>query len=117
VAPQTMEAVVLHEPDRYSFEGGVPVSAIGPQEVLCRVGGIPAEEAPLPLKRFVLDEIEVVGSRAVPNCLPEVLALVQSGALRLRELVTHRFPLREFGAALETFRDRKGGALKVVVEP
>mgnify|MGYP001570393799 FL=1 len=81
------------------------------------VGGLPAEEAPLPLKRFVLDEIEVVGSRAAPNCLPEVLALVQAGALRLRELVTHRFPLREFRAALETFQDRKGGALKVVVEP
>lgn len=81
------------------------------------VGGIPGEEAPLPLGRFVLDEIEVVGSRAAPGALPEVLAFVRSGALRLRELVTHRFPLREFQTALETFRDRKDGALKVVVEP
>src|SRR3990172_5278921 len=63
------------------------------------VGGRPAEDAALPLKRFVLDEIELIGSRAAPNCLPEVLALVQAGALRLRELVTHRFPLREFPAA------------------
>lgn len=81
------------------------------------IGGLSPEDAPLPLRRFVLDEIEVVGSRAAPNCLPEVLRLVQSGALRLGELVTHRFPLRSFTEAMETFRDRKGGALKVVVEP
>ncbi|MBI3025424.1 MAG: alcohol dehydrogenase catalytic domain-containing protein [Candidatus Tectomicrobia bacterium] len=81
------------------------------------VGGLPAEDAALPLKRFVLDEIEVVGSRAAPNCLPEVLALVQAGAIRLRDLVTHRFPLREFSSALATFQDRSGGVLKVVVEP
>ncbi|MBI3127090.1 MAG: zinc-binding dehydrogenase [Candidatus Tectomicrobia bacterium] len=81
------------------------------------IGGLPAEDVPLPLKRFVLDEIEVVGSRAAPNCLPEVLALVQAGALRLRELVTHRFPLSDFQTALATFQDRSGGALKVVVEP
>ncbi len=81
------------------------------------VGGIPQENAPLPFQRFVLDEIEVVGSRAAPNCLPEVLALTKIGALRLSELVTHKFPLREFTEAMETFRERKGGALKVVVEP
>jgi L-iditol 2-dehydrogenase len=81
------------------------------------VGGIPQENAPLPFQRFVLDEIEVVGSRAAPNCLPEVLALTKSGALRLAELVTHKFPLREFTAAVKTFRERIDGALKVVVEP
>jgi L-iditol 2-dehydrogenase len=81
------------------------------------VGGITQEKAPLPLHRFVLDEIEVVGSRAAPNCLPEVLSLTQSGTLRLAELVTHKFPLKEFTEAIETFRERKGGALKVVVEP
>ncbi len=81
------------------------------------VGGITQDKAPLPLHRFVLDEIEVVGSRAAPNCLPEVLALTQSGTLRLAELVTHKFPLKEFTEAVDTFRERKGGALKVVVEP
>ena len=81
------------------------------------VGGISQEDAPLPLRRFVLDEIEVVGSRAAPNCLPEVLSLTENGSLRLTELVTHRFPLTEFSAAIGTFRNRTGGALKVVVEP
>ncbi len=81
------------------------------------VGGISQEKGEFPLHRFVLDEIEVVGSRAAPNCLPEVLALTRSGALRLAELVTHKFPLSEFTTAIKTFRERIDGALKVVVEP
>jgi L-iditol 2-dehydrogenase len=81
------------------------------------VGGITQVDAPLPLRRFVLDEIEVIGSRAAPNALSEVHALVESGALELLSLVTHKFPLKEFANALETFRDRIDGALKVVVEP
>ncbi|MEE9275980.1 MAG: zinc-binding dehydrogenase, partial [bacterium] len=81
------------------------------------IGGIIPEEVPVPMSKILLDEIDIVGSRAAPNCLPEVLALVESGALRLRPLVTHRFPLREFTEALETFGQRKDGALKVIVEP
>ena len=64
------------------------------------VGGITQEDAPLPLRRFVLDEIEVIGSRAAPNCMSEVHSLVESGVLRLPELVTHKFPLREVPEAV-----------------
>jgi L-iditol 2-dehydrogenase len=81
------------------------------------VGGISQEKGAFPLQRFVLDEIEVIGSRAAPNALPEVHALVESGALVLPDLVTHKFPLSEFTEAVKTFRDRIGGAIKVVVEP
>ncbi|MAE06304.1 MAG: alcohol dehydrogenase [Nitrospinae bacterium] len=81
------------------------------------VGGISQEKGAFPLQRFVLDEIEVIGSRAAPNCLPEVHAFVESGALALPDLVTHKFPLSEFTTAVKTFRERIGGAIKVVVEP
>jgi threonine dehydrogenase-like Zn-dependent dehydrogenase len=32
-------------------------------------------------------------------------------------MITHRFPLEEVNEALQTFIQRKGGALKVVVQP
>ena len=43
------------------------------------------------------------------------LALLQRGAVRAGELITHRFGLEETGAALEA--QRSGAALKAVVEP
>ena len=43
------------------------------------------------------------------------LALLQAGAVRTEELITHRFPLEQTGAALAAQRD--GVALKAVVLP
>ncbi len=43
------------------------------------------------------------------------LALLRSGAVRAGELITHRFPLEQTGAALAAQRD--GSALKAVVLP
>ena len=81
------------------------------------IGGIPSEEASLPLNRFVLDEIDVVGSRAAPNALPEVLSLYKSGALKLDTLITHKYDINNFSDALKTFEKKLDGALKVIVEP
>jgi L-iditol 2-dehydrogenase len=79
--------------------------------------GIPLEPAPVPLRRMVLDEVDVVGVRAAAGEMPEAIALVAAGRLRLRELVTHRFSLDEFDEAYRVFTERVDGALKVIVRP
>jgi L-iditol 2-dehydrogenase len=79
--------------------------------------GIPGRDAPLPLQRIVLDEIDVVGVRASAGEMPEAIALVAAGRIRLRELITHRFGLEDFAAAYDTFTERRDGALKVIVSP
>jgi L-iditol 2-dehydrogenase len=79
--------------------------------------GIPMEEARIPLQRVVLDEIDVVGVRAAAGEMPEAIALVAAGRIRLRELITHRFALEDFNDAYETFTERRDGALKVIVRP
>jgi L-iditol 2-dehydrogenase len=65
----------------------------------------------------VLDEIDILGVRAAAGEMPEVIALVAAGRVRLRELITHTFTLEEFPDAYRTFTERIGGALKVVVRP
>jgi L-iditol 2-dehydrogenase len=45
------------------------------------------------------------------------VALAAAGMLRGGELVTHRFPLEDIGAAFRTLRERDGEPLKVVVVP
>ena len=62
--------------------------------------GIPMEGAKLPLQRVVLDEIDVVGVRAAAGEMPEAIALVAAGRIRLRELITHRFALEDFRVGL-----------------
>ena len=79
--------------------------------------GIPMEAARVPLQRVVLDEIEIVGVRAAAGEMPQAIALVAGGRIRLRELITHRFALEQFADAYATFTERRGGALKVMVRP
>ena len=47
---------------------------------------------------------------------PLAMRWVSEGRLDVAPLITHRFPLREIQKAFETFRDRSGGALKVVID-
>ena len=79
--------------------------------------GIPHDEPRLPMKRIVLDEIEIVGDRANPNTAEAALALLVNGRVDLTPLFTHRFPLVEFATALEIFERREDGAVKVAIKP
>ena len=49
------------------------------------------------------------------NCYPTALALVASGAVDVRPLITHRFTLEETVKAFETAKTGAGNAIKVVI--
>ena len=86
-----------------------------------RVGllGVPTDSVVegLPFKYIVHNEIAIFGSRANPNVSRKIIQLMGAGQLKVRDLITHVFPLEQFGDALETFVQRRDGALKVVIEP
>jgi len=64
----------------------------------------------------VMREIDVLGVRADPNTAEEVIPLINNGVVKIKPMITHRFPLEEFGRALETFNGRLDNAIKVVIE-
>jgi L-iditol 2-dehydrogenase len=45
------------------------------------------------------------------------MPLVEQGQIRVKELITHRFPLTDYATALATFKDRDSGAIKIIVQP
>ncbi|MCL2463568.1 MAG: alcohol dehydrogenase catalytic domain-containing protein [Micrococcales bacterium] len=81
--------------------------------------GVPADESdePVPFKFIAHNEVAIFGSRADPNAVPNVLSLISSGALRVGDVISHRFPLEQFDQALATFVERRDNAVKVVVLP
>ena len=58
----------------------------------------------------------ICGSRATRTRIPTALALVASGQIDARPLVTHRFPLEEVAQAFATVQDVQSGAVKVIVD-
>ena len=53
--------------------------------------------------------------RRMKHTYPRAIALVESGAVDVRSMVTHRFPLERYDAAFDVALRREG--LKVVIEP
>ena len=81
--------------------------------------GVPPNQVvePLPFKYIVHNEIAIYGVRANPNVSRKVINWIAAKQLRVDDLITHRFPLEKFATALDTFVNRRDGAIKVVVEP
>lgn len=109
----------------------VVIEAVGREETLAaavglvRVGGHvsvvgvfvePAMPFPIGLA-FMKDVTLRIGLADVPRHLPPLLALVQSGRLRPRELITHRLALRDGRDAYRLFDERREGCLKIVLDP
>jgi L-iditol 2-dehydrogenase len=83
----------------------------------CAMVGIPTEAVSLAVQRLVLDELELVGSRASAGEMLRVMPFVANGRVRVGELITHHFALTDYAAALATFNDRTSGAIKIIVHP
>jgi threonine dehydrogenase-like Zn-dependent dehydrogenase len=81
------------------------------------VVSLPAQEVAIPIRRIVLDEIDLRGNRANPNTLEPSIAMIRENRLDLGSLVTHSLPLSEFATALDIFVQRKDHSLKVVLKP
>ena len=101
---------------------GVPATVEWALEMLRRGGrcaavGIPTVGVEIAMQRLVLDELELVGSRASAGEMRRVIPHVEQGRMRVREMVTHRFPLADYEQALATFNDRASGAIKILVAP
>ncbi len=66
--------------------------------------------------RLALDEIDVFGVRSSPNAYPELINLIAAGRVNVRKLVSRVYPLEQIREAFEAFREREGGAIRMVIQ-
>jgi len=60
-------------------------------------------------------EVDIIGVCRYANCYPAALALVASGKVDVKKLITHRYKLEESHEAFETAKTGAGGAIKVMI--
>ena len=74
---------------------------------------------PLPLVPVMLKTLTIqgIGGNGGRGQYERALELVRTGRVDLAPLVTHRFPLAEVAEAFEVASTKRGGAIKVLVEP
>lgn len=71
----------------------------------------------LPLNKIVFDEIKLYGSKANPNVSQAVINFFADRSIDGEAIITHRFPLEEYAAAVDLFENRRDGSIKVVINP
>lgn len=71
----------------------------------------------IPLKYTTANEITIQGSKANPNTGWKVMELIRGGNLVVKDLVSHTFDLEHAKDAVDTFIERRDGAMKVVIYP
>ena len=81
------------------------------------ITGIPENIPDLAWRRVVLEEMDVFGVRANPNCGDEAIALIHAGRIRVDPYVTHCFALKDYQEAHDAFAARRDGALLVNLTP
>ena len=80
--------------------------------------GVADEAATVSISPFEIfrRELTILGSFTEVDSFPDALAVFRSGAIRTQGLVTHRFALRDYAAALEALRSDRS-AHKIVIVP
>jgi L-iditol 2-dehydrogenase len=75
----------------------------------------PGQKGSVELNRFFFEETLMVSTYSSTHVdTREALSMIETGALRVEELITHQFPLEEIGRAFEMAREARD-SLKIVV--
>ncbi|MCE2453935.1 MAG: zinc-binding dehydrogenase, partial [Nitrospinae bacterium] len=74
-------------------------------------------DAPIQLEHLQHLEKEIIGSRGHPDTFEVCIDLAARGALNIKPMITHRIPLSMVHRGIEMMRERKDGAIKVVLLP
>ncbi len=78
--------------------------------------GISTRNLSVPLNDYVRKELTVLGSRNSVGIFPKAIALIGAHRDRIRDLITHRFPLEQVQEAIEFAMNHPDETEKVIVE-
>jgi len=81
---------------------------------LCIIGHGPAE-VKVPIIKACVREVNIKGVFRYANCYPMALAMVASGKVNVKKLITHNYSIEKSLEAFETAKTGAGGAIKVMI--
>jgi len=116
VGPQTIDTSIECSGATVAIKAAIHATRNGGVVVLVGMG---APEITLPLVDAAVREVDIIGVFRYANTYPKTLALIASGAVDVKPLITHHFDYKEsvnaFNVAREGADKDKKMAIKVVI--
>lgn len=97
-----------------AVENITQMTAPGSRVVLLGLCG--GRKACLDVDHIVTHDVEMYGSLASPGVWADVIELMESGKLRTKDLITHRFALSEIESAFKIMEDKDPSIVKMILE-
>ena len=114
----TFDAVIEFAGTADAARDAIRLARRGGRVVLGGATGQGVELSGLDLSTIVRGHLDVLGSVANPKRVSaRALPFLASGAVDVRSLTTHHFPLERFAEAWDTFIERRDGAIRVMLHP
>src|SRR5438094_457211 len=114
----TADLVVEFAGTAEAVRAAIGLARRGGRVVLGGPTGTGVELSGVDLSTIVLGNLDILGSLANPKGVSgRALALLADAKVDVTSLVTHHFPLRSFTEAWQTFTERRGGAIRVMLHP
>jgi D-arabinitol dehydrogenase (NADP+) len=115
ICPKGYDIIFEATGDPSVVERAISLAKMGGKVVIF---GVAPEEARISVSPYEIykREIKLIGTFAQTHCFERALGLLSTGKVKVRELITHTFPLEEYAKALNVvLTDRN--ALKVMIKP
>lgn len=97
-------------------ESSIKLAILGTKSGGCvMLVGLGPSEVKIPIVDAATREVDIRGVFRYANCYPTALAMIASGVVDVKKLITHHFTLEETKEAFETSRTGAGGAIKVMI--
>lgn len=74
-------------------------------------------ESQINAEKIVFKDLQVSGSFSSPNVWEEAIELMQSRRIKVKPLITHTMPLKDFEKAFKLLESRKQNVIKIVLKP
>lgn len=81
----------------------------------CCLVGVGKNDQTLPVNNFAMREVDIRGLFRYHHTYPRAIALLASGKLQVKHLITHKFEFMDAVKAFETAADYSTGAIKVQI--